>query len=126
MKNNNSTSFIIISGIVILCVFASVIALNMLPNNKESTSYFVKVEDELEAKIDSIDFINGEIILKTIGNPKEYCIKTTKSEPDISNICWKEIFDNKAITKAYGYKKYYVWIKDKKGNISKSKSINTN
>ena len=125
MKDNNSISFIIISGIVILCIFASIVAFNMLPNNKESTSYFVKVEDDIDAKIESLHFSNGDLIINTIGNPQEYCVKTTKSEPDINNICWKQMNNNKAIIKAYEYKKYYVWIRDSKGNISESKSINT-
>ena len=47
MKNNNSTTFIIVSGIFVLCVFAFVAAYNILPNNKESNSYYVKVGDEL-------------------------------------------------------------------------------
>ena len=126
MKSNNSTSFIIITGIVILCVFVGVVAFNILPNNNESTSYYVKVKDNTEAKIESLKYDNGNLTITTSGKTKEYCVKTTKSEPDLNNICWKKMTGNKAIVKAYGYKKYYVWVKDNENIISKFTSINTN
>lgn len=125
MENNNSTSFIIIVGIIILCVFVAVVAFNVLPNNIKSVSYYAKVKDEAESKIETLYYDKGNLIINTSGNPKEYCVKTTKTEPDSNNICWKQIINNNAITKAYGYKKYYVWIKDSNGNISKPESINT-
>ena len=55
-KNNNMTTFIIVSGILVLCVFAVVLAVNILPNN-ESNSYYVKVEDNMGAKIEEL-YIN--------------------------------------------------------------------
>ena len=45
-NNNNMTSFIIVAGILVVVVFAGVLAVNLLPNY-ESNSYYVKVEDEM-------------------------------------------------------------------------------
>ena len=40
MKNNSKTTFIIVAGIIVLVVFATVLSINLLPNY-ESNSYFV-------------------------------------------------------------------------------------
>lgn len=123
-KNNNMTTFIIVSGILVLCVFAMVLAVNILPNH-ESNSYYVKVEDNMGAKIEELYINNNKLIVTTSGDAKEYCVKSTKSTPEINNICWKQIENNTASISIYKYKKYYVWIKDNSNNISTPMSINT-
>ena len=123
-KNNNMTTFIIVSGILVLCVFAIVLAVNLLPNH-ESNSYYVKVEDNMGAKIEELYINNNKLIITTSGDAKEYCVKSTKSTPETNNICWKQIENNTASISIYKYKKYYVWIKDNSNNISTPMSINT-
>ncbi len=123
-KNNNMTTFIIVSGILVLCVFAVVLAVNLLPNH-ESNSYYVKVEDNMGAKIEELYINNNKLIITTSGDAKEYCVKSTKSTPETNNICWKQIENNTASISIYKYKKYYVWIKDNSNNISTPMSINT-
>ena len=125
MKNNNSTSFIVFAGLFVLCVFTAVSAINILSRNKQSNSYYVKVGDEMSAKIDALDIENGRLNIKTSGDTTLYCVKSTKSTPDDSNICWKKIENNTATISVYYNKKYYVWIKDINGNISNPMSINT-
>ena len=125
MKNNNSTTFIIVSGIFILCVFAFVVAYNILPNNKESNSYYVKVGDDMSAKIETVEIRDGKLYITTSGDPIEYCVKSTKSKPDSKNLCWKKVENNTASLSIYRHKKYYVWIKDTYGSISSPMSINT-
>lgn len=125
MKKNNSTSFIVFAGILVLCVFAFVAAYNLLPNNKESNSYYVKVGDEMSAKIEGLDITNGTLNITTSGDAVEYCVKSTKSTPETNNLCWKSIKNNTASISIYRHKKYYVWIKDTNGNISNPMSINT-
>lgn len=125
MKKNNISTFIIVSGILVLIVFTFVLVLNLLPNH-ESNSYFVKVGDEMSAKIESLDISDNRLNITTSGDTKEYCVKSTKSTPDSNNICWKSINNNTASISIYKYKKYYVWIKDYSGNISSPMSINTN
>ena len=49
---NNTTSFIITAGVVILIVFTGVVYFNMIPSN-ESDSYYVSVHDDLTDKIES-------------------------------------------------------------------------
>ena len=117
MKKNNSTSFIVFAGIFVLCVFAFVAAYNLLPNNRESNSYYAKVE--------ALDIKGGTLNITTSGDAVEYCVKSTKSTPELNNICWKKIENNTASLSIYRYKKYYVWIKDTNGSISSPMSINT-
>lgn len=126
MKNNNSTTFIIVSGIFVLCVFVFVVAYNILPNNKESNSYYVKVGDDMSAKIETVEIRDGKLYITTSGDPIEYCVKSTKSKPDYKNLCWNKIENNIASISIYRYKKYYIWIKDDKGNISNYLTVNSN
>lgn len=125
MKNNNSTSFIVFAGVIVLCVFTVVAAINLLPRNNESNSYYVKVGDEMSAKIEALDIKNNKLIITTSGDATEYCVKSTKSTPDSNNICWKKIENNTASISIYQYKKYYIWIKDTNNKISSPMSINT-
>lgn len=125
MKDNNSTSFIVLSGLIILCVFIMVAVINLLPRNNESNSYYVKVEDEMSAKVEALDIKNNRLNITTSGDTVEYCVKSTRSTPDSTSICWKKIENNTASISVYHNKKYYVWIKDTSGNISSPMSINT-
>ena len=124
MKKNNMSTFIIVSGILVLSVFTFILVINLLPNY-ESNSYYVKVGDEMSAKIEALDIKDNKLNITTSGDAKEYCVKSTKSTPDSNNICWKSINNNTASISIYKYKKYYVWIKDFSGNISSPMSINT-
>lgn len=125
MKNNNSTSFIVFAGVIVLCVFTVVAAINLLPRNNESNSYYVKVGDEMSAKIEALDIKNNKLNITTSGDATEYCVKSTKSTPDSNNICWKKIANNTASISIYQYKKYYIWIKDTNNKVSSPMSINT-
>lgn len=118
MKKNNLTSFIIFSGIFVLCVFTFVATYNILPNNRESNSYYAKPNDKINAKVESLNIQENKLVITTSGNASEYCAKTTKSTPKSDNLCWKKIENNRASTSIYKDKKYYVWIKDTDGNIS--------
>ncbi len=126
MKKNNkeATTFIILAGIVILCVFAVVVAINIIPNN-ESDSYYVKVEDEMAAKIESLEIKDNKLKITMSGDAVSYCVKSTRSTPSENAICWKDVENNMATISIYQYKKYYVWVKDTNGNISIPMSINT-
>ena len=123
-KNNNMTSFIIVTGIMVLLIFTAVLGINLLPNY-ESNSYYVKVNDEMSAKIEALDVKSNKLTITTSGDTIEYCVKSTRSTPETQNICWKKIDNNTASISIYKYKKYYVWIKDTSGNISSPMSINT-
>ena len=125
MKSNNSTSFIVFLGLLVLCVFIVVAIVNLLPRNNQSNSYYVKVGDEMSAKVEALDIKGNKLNIKTSGDTAFYCVKSTKSTPDSNNICWKKIENNTASISVYYYKKYYVWIKDTNGNISSPMSINT-
>ena len=118
MKNNNRTSFIVISGITILCIFTSISILNIFSNSKESNSYYMKTEDKITAKIENLSKEGGKLIITTTDDATDYCIKSTKTTPESNSLCWKKIINNTAQTSIYEYKKYYIWLKDINGNIS--------
>lgn len=125
MKNNNSTTFIVLVGIFVLCVFTVAAVYNLIPSNKESNSYYVKVGDEMSAKVEAFDIKNNTLTITTSGDALEYCVKSTKSTPESSNLCWKKIENNIAVISIYKNKKYYIWIKDTNNNISSPMNINT-
>jgi len=124
MKNNNITSFIVFSGLFVLCVFTVVIVYNLLPDNKESNSYYVKVDEELREKIQSVYVENDNLNIKTYDGIVEFCVKSTKTLPEPNSLCWKKIENNSGSSSIYQHKKYYLWIKDVNGKISNSTSIN--
>lgn len=124
MKNNIKTSFMIVLGTINVIVFATVLAINLIPNY-ESNSYFVKVGDEMSAKIESIDISNGKLLITTSGDPIEYCVKKTRTEPVNSAVCWNKVENNKASISIMKNSKYYIWIKDSDGNISNYLTVNT-
>ena len=123
-KNDNLTPFIIAGGIVVLVVFTVVLTINLLPNY-ESNSYYVKVEDEMGAKVEALDIKNNKLTITTSGDALKYCVKSTRTTPASSSICWKEIYNNNATISVYKNKRYYVWIKDSQGKVSSPMSINT-
>jgi hypothetical protein len=122
--NNKMTTFIIVTGILVLSVFTVVLGMNLMPNN-ESDSYYVKVGEEMSAKIEALDIKNNKLNITTSGDAIEYCVKSTKSTPEANNICWKKINNNTASIAVYKDKKYYIWIKDTNNKISSPMSINT-
>ena len=125
MKNNNKTTFIIVSGVLVLVVFTFVAILNILPKINSSDSYFVKVEDDMSAKVEALEIKNGKMTVITSGAAIEYCVKSTKSTPTNNSLCWKELENNKATISVYEYGEYYIWIKDTEGKISSPMSVNT-
>ena len=126
MKNNNKTTFIIVSGILVLVVFTFVATINILPKITSSDSYFVKVEDDMSAKVEALEIKNGKMTVITSGDAIEFCVKSTKSTPTDNALCWKKIENNKATISVYDYEKYYIWIKDTEGKVSSPMSVNTN
>jgi len=125
MKSNNATSFIVVAGVIVLVVFIGVLALNLLPNY-ESNSYYVKVDEEMSAKIESINIDKGKLIITTSGDPIEYCVKSTRTTPAENALCWNKVENNTASISVFEHKKYYIWIKDEAGNISNYLSVNSN
>ena len=123
-ETNNMTSCIIVFGVIILFVFTTVLAINLLPSY-ESNSYYSKVDNEMIAKIESVNIQNNQLNITTSGDATKYCAKSTRSIPKLNSICWKELENNKASISVYKYKKYYVWIRDTRGNISDPVSINS-
>lgn len=125
MKENNELTFILTAGILVLVVFTAVIIYNLMPQNAESNSYYVKVNEEMSAKIEALEIKNSVLNIVTSGDALKYCVKSTRSTPTNNSICWKNISNNESSISIYEYKKYYIWIMDEKGQISSPMSINT-
>ena len=123
MKKNNGTVFIIIAGLFILVVFGSVLSINLKPNY-ESNSYLASGNDDINVVVDELAIEGEKLVIRTSGEGSEFCVKSTKSTPNLNNMCWKKLEDGIGEVSIYKYKKYYVWIKDKSDNISKMISIN--
>lgn len=117
MQNNSKITFIIVSGIIVLTIFLIVLSINLVPNY-ESNSYFVNIEDKMSAKIESANINNNKLTITTSNSPIEYCIKTTRTKPSSNALCWNKIENNVATINILQNKKYYIWLKDKEGNIS--------
>ncbi len=124
MKKNKNTALIIVLGIIVFIVFIGVIFINLIPNY-ESDSYYVKVDKEMNAKIESVNITDGKLILTTSGDPIEYCVKSTRTKPNKNSICWNKVKDNTATISVFTNKKYYVWIKDNNGTISNYVTVNS-
>ena len=76
--------------------------------------------------IDALRIEGNTLTITTLGDAKEYCVKTTRTTPDDNNLCWKTIENNIASIQIYSYEQYYIWIKDTSGNISSPMSIDSN
>ena len=121
-KDNNMTVFIVVAGLVVLIVFTSVITYNFISNH-ESDSYYAKVDEEMTAKIEKVEIVDGKLNLLTKGDPVSFCVKSTRTKPTLNSLCWNSLENNKASINIFSYKKYYVWIKDNEGNISDATSV---
>jgi len=125
MNEDNKLTFIITAGVLVLVIFVAIIIYNLMPANIESNSYYVKVNEEMSAKIEGMEFKDNRLNITTSGDAIAYCVKSTRSTPTNNSICWKNIYNNSASISIYQHKKYYVWIKDTKNQISIPMSINT-
>ncbi len=121
---NNVTSFLITASVFILVIFTGVVYFNLIPS-KESDSYYVSIHDDLSNKIESFNITDNEIVITTLIDNLEYCVKTTKSTPKDNNLCWNKIVDNRGTMNIMAHRTYYVWIKDEGGNISSYLTINS-
>lgn len=124
MKKNNLTTFIAISGLVIFTVFVTVAVINLMPNH-ESNSFYVKVNDKMDAKVEGLEIKEGKLIIETSGDAIQVCVKSTVSTPTLNSLCWNNIENNKMEVAIFEHKKYYVWLKDTNNNVSSPLSINT-
>lgn len=114
------------AGILVLSIFTVIAVYNIMPKNRESNSYYVKVGEEMDAKIEDFVIDKEHLTITTSGDVAEYCVKSTRSTPSPSSLCWKKIENDTATISIYAYKKYYIWLKDDSGSISIPLSIENN
>lgn len=123
-KNEKNKSSIIILSVIILSIFTYISAINIIPANKKSESYYSKIDGEMFAKIENISYTNKKLTVNTSGNTEYICIKTTKSRPTEKSSCWKKVENNIASTSIYEHKYYYIWIMDSDGKVSSPTKFN--
>lgn len=124
MKSEKATSTIIFLGIIIVAIFTGVVTYNLLPKNEESNFHYAKTTQDMNAKIDMVKIDHHHLEFITSGDAIQYCVKTTRSTPTLNSLCWKNVENNHGDIAVFEYKTYYIWIKDKDGNISIPQSIN--
>lgn len=122
MKGNNGKSFLIITGVIILCVFSYVVASNLVKDTS-GDSFYARVEG---AKIEDVRLDGGNLIVNTSGGANRICVKTTKSIPSDKSLCFKDVDENRASFSIYQGKIYYIWVMDNSGKISDYAEFNTN
>lgn len=118
-RNSNLSAIMAVIGATVLIVFVIILMKN-IDHNNESFSYYMQEKENMKATINSIKVEKNDLIIGTINDANYFCVKTTKSTPSISNLCWKKIINNTGTMKIYNNKTYYVWIKDSSNNISNS------
>ena len=107
MGNNNTTSYIWILGVFILGVFTYISAINILPNNIGSDSYYSKIDGEMIAKIEDVLYVDKKLTIRTSGDAEYGCIKTTKTRPNENSSCWVKINDNSFSSSIFKYNYRY-------------------
>lgn len=125
MDNKNSSSSLILLGILILGIFTYISAINILPNNS-SNSFFSKDNGEMNTVITNVSLENDKLIITTNNNEASICIKQTKSEPSNNSLCWKNTVNNQITIHVFVGKTYYIWVKDNENKISNYIQYNTN
>lgn len=125
MDNKNSSSSLILLGILILGIFTYISAINILPNNS-SNSFFSKDNGEMNTVITNVSLENDKLIITTNNNEALICVKQTKSEPSNNSLCWKNTVNNQITLRVFVGKTYYIWVKDNENKISNYIQYNTN
>ena len=125
MDNKNSSSSLILLGILILGIFTYISAINILPNNS-SNSFFSKDNGEMNTVITNLSLKNDKLIITTNNNEATICVKQTKSEPSNNSLCWKNTVNNQITIRVFVGKTYYIWVKDNENKISNYIQYNTN
>ena len=126
MKNSNMISYIVILGIVVTLIFTYVSAVNLFSENISSDSYYSKVSNLGKSEIKNISFSDEKLNITTSNNTKKICVKTTKSTPKLSSMCFKNVVDGQISIAVFSYKKYYIWMVDDSDIISGPISFNLN
>ena len=125
MDNKNSSSSLILLGILILGIFTYISAINILPNNS-SNSFFSKDNGEMNTVITNVSLENDKLIITTNNNEALICVKQTKSEPSNNSLCCKNTVNNQITLRVFVGKTYYIWVKDNENKISNYIQYNTN
>lgn len=96
--------------------FVVTITYEFLDINFNEKTYYAK-SDNLDGSIDKIS-IDNYINIDLSGNISNYCMKTTRTKPKNSSLCWAKVNSNNLKLSYIKGKVYYIWIMDDDGNIS--------
>ena len=81
--------------------------------DKKNDGYYATAVRDVDKMISDIKPILNKLDIDA------NCLKSTKSDPKETSICFKKIEDNHVEEKLIVSKHYYLWIMDDKGDISK-------
>lgn len=96
--------------------FVVTITYEFLDVNFNEKTYYAK-SDNIDGSIDKIS-IDNHINIDLSGNISNYCMKTTRTKPNGSSLCWTRVSSNNLKLSYIKGKVYYIWIMDNDGNIS--------
>lgn len=117
MKESNIKTFFLIIFLMVLFVLVYVSTRNILDSKKNETSY-ATIATEVDKKITNIEKNNDSVEFNLNNDVHYYCVKSTKTTPTVSSLCWtKTNLKSVNIGLIIG-KKYYLWIMDDDKNIS--------
>ena len=124
-KENNTSAIMAVLGALILIIFVVILMQNIDTNN-ESGSYYMQEKDNMKAIINTVKIEKNDLIIGTVNDAISFCVKRTRSTPNVNSLCWKKINNNTGTMKVYNNKMYYIWIKDSNNNISNPTIVKAN
>lgn len=111
-----SKIFLIFVIAFVLGGFVVTITYEFLDVNFNEKTYYAK-SDNINGSIDKIS-VDDYININLSGNILNYCMKTTRTKPTNSSLCWTKVDSNSLKLNYIKGKVYYIWIMDNEGNIS--------
>lgn len=103
--------YLVVIVVILIGILFTSVGINTINNSNEISNNTV-TDTNL-----NLSYENNKLRLDVTDSTKEFCIKTTKSKPNINNICFNKI-NNTAYVSVYTYQRYYLWLKDNNNNIS--------
>lgn len=124
MKKENKSMLFFMLGIVVIVMLSIISLVNVFQKiEEESYSLAPSINENNLTGISSLEIDDNILNIYASNNNVDFCIKTTKSTPELNNICWKKTVNNNLKVSLLKYKKYYIWVKDLNNNIKGPQSI---
>lgn len=88
MKKDEKSLIFTFLGIIVLCLFSGILIFNIKKEN--NNTYYSRTSDNDYNDVQLFKQSNDLIKISVNPNVIKYCIKSTQSKPQASDLCWKE------------------------------------